>query len=122
MSTKRRHSSGELNDIRKRREARLQSMSDTRKATGAALTPIMTDVMSVAAQHGGDLIRLPGAYWTWPDCPVDEEGVPEWYAEPSTIMALERRGAVKFTDWRAYTRSFRGNTTYPVAVVVVRQP
>lgn len=63
-----------------------------------ALSATMQDALAKGREHGGRLVRLPGGFWTYPDCPArDSHGysVPEWSISAHTIKALLARGLVE---------------------------
>lgn len=83
------------------------------------LSPTMAVAMREAINHGGELIRLPGAYWTWEGCPVRYDGRPNWWADAVTVKALVTRGALEYTGWKDRTshQATRG-AAFPVRVKV----
>lgn len=76
-----------------------------------ALSPTMTMALHDIKQHGGRLVRLPGGYWTYPDCPrQSHDGVPSWYLGSSTVLALVSRQRLTYCEWKEGRRC-----TFPVA-------
>jgi hypothetical protein len=63
------------------------------------LSATMAEALGETVRLGGELIRLQGGYWTYPNCPRSN-GFPDWYAGASTIQALVDRGEMEFTEWR----------------------
>jgi hypothetical protein len=57
----------------------------------------MRKAVDKARDHGGLLIRRPGGYWTYENCP-GEKGVPEWYITLPTVRALVDRGVMIFSE------------------------
>lgn len=60
-----------------------------------SLSPTMEEALARAQTHGGELVRLPGGFWTYPGCPVDKRGVPTWWVTKGTIGALLLRELVR---------------------------
>lgn len=81
----------------------------------ADLTPTMAKAMAMAIDHGGELIRQDGGYWTW------RGGIKlvDYHAESVTIRALVARGALEYTEWQQRKVTHRGEgPTFPIAVRV----
>jgi len=68
--------------------------------TSSALSPTMLEALAAVGRRGGELVRRPGGYWTWPDCPPSRPGAeaPEWHASTGTVRALEARGLVEVVE------------------------
>jgi len=53
------------------------------------------EVFAKAREHGGELVRMPGGYWTYKGAKMVEDSpgnyVPEWLCQTNTIFALVRR-------------------------------
>lgn len=68
------------------------------------LSATMQRAIDVARDHGDALIRKPGGYWTYPDCPCstirgfDVHEIPDWYVGTNTVYALIERGVVEITS------------------------
>jgi hypothetical protein len=70
----------------------------------------MCKTLAVAREHGGELIRLPGGFWTWRGCEWSGSG-PAWFANASTINALIDRGRLIVSEWQEGR-----NHQFPVSV------
>jgi hypothetical protein len=83
----------------------------------AKLRPLSSEMAAClleAEQHGGKLIRHPGGYWSWPDCPrLSHNGLPESYFLPVTIMALIARDRMEYVEWQEGKRG-----RFPIAAAV----
>ena len=61
----------------------------------------MAIAIAETIDHGGELVRHAGGFWTYPGCPRrPHDGVPEWYVGGTTVQALNVRGALAYTEWR----------------------
>jgi len=59
------------------------------------LSPEQQRVVECVKAHGGELIRLPGGFWTAPHTPVCRaSGAPEWFTTVQTVRALEKKGVL----------------------------
>lgn len=64
------------------------------------VSPDMQAVLDKMKEHGGEIIRRPGGYWTFEDMPeITRWGNTsyEWYAKTLTIRALADRGLIEPT-------------------------
>ena len=70
--------------------------------SGKRLSPKMVEALDVARAHGGELVRWPGGFWTWPFCPRDSNQplfhVPSWHTSTHTIKAIVARGLMEPTE------------------------
>lgn len=87
------------------------------------VSPTMQGALDAAREHGGRLVRWPGGFWTYPDCPTRGGGswdtdYPTWSVAAGTIKSLLARGLVREVDWRE-ARGFNGPYRFAVAVEVV---
>ena len=65
------------------------------------LSYLMAYTLDIMHSHGR-LVRWPGGFWTYPNCPPKPEtdgwknphAVPRWYVEIGTLKALEKRGFI----------------------------
>lgn len=64
----------------------------------------MATAIAEALDHGGELVRWKGGFWTYPNCPIVQSNqlynVPAWYIGWRTVLALEKRGALEIAEWR----------------------
>lgn len=79
------------------------------------LSQVMQDCLESVKRHGL-LVRWKGGYWTREGCPtktVDENEVPEWFYNWSTVKALIDRGILMVTEenYNPYDLKY-----FPVAV------
>lgn len=51
-----------------------------------------------AHPHGSPIKRFPGGFWSFPDVPKLERGVPAWYVPTNTIRALVQAKLVEPTE------------------------
>jgi hypothetical protein len=81
------------------------------------LSAEMAHAIEKALMHGR-LVRLPGGYWTYPDCPRSRgAGAPDWHVGTTTIDALVDRGRLEFVE---YVEGRRGR--FPVTVRLALEP
>jgi hypothetical protein len=67
----------------------------------ASISNTMLACLYQIEAHGGKLVRLPGGFWSWPDCPRHaHDGVPHVYWGTSTVQALVARKELEYVDWR----------------------
>lgn len=77
------------------------------------LSATMAVTLAETIDRGGELIRLAGGFWTYPDCPRrPHDGVPTWWVGASTVNALVTRGAFSYTEWK------HGKSTFPIRVAI----
>lgn len=70
------------------------------------LSASMQLALDKAKEHGGELHRWPGGFWTYPGCDRigrsygDSSGysVPLWHCGTNTVMALVSRGVLEITS------------------------
>lgn len=60
----------------------------------------MALTLAEMSEHGGELVRWQGGFWTYPKCPIAGESwphkhrIPQWYATFGTVRALLDRGEI----------------------------
>jgi hypothetical protein len=74
------------------------------------LSRLLVETITVAREHGGNLVRWPvwRGCWTYPDCPVmvtkrkigGSISLPEWWVTDNTVRTLIRRDIVRVTHVR----------------------
>lgn len=71
------------------------------------LSNTQLDVLVRLKNHGGEIIREKGGFWTWPESPRGpwKEGWPDWSVGIRTVRALEGEGYLERTftfpeEWR----------------------
>ena len=52
------------------------------------------ETLAAMREHGGELIRMGGGFWTWRNCSQVKVGVPAWYCTVGTLRALEKKGMI----------------------------
>lgn len=65
------------------------------------LTPTQTEILAAMREHGGELVRMSGGFWTYPGCPtkvVGRDVVPERYWTIQSVRALMRLEFVRESD------------------------
>lgn len=81
------------------------------------MSSTMAYVLGETIEHGGELVRHIGGYWSWRGCPRrSHDGVPEWYAGTSTVQALVDRKQLEYSEWKEGRK-----VTFPVAARVTKQ-
>jgi len=73
--------------------------------TPRKLSATQTTTLATLRAHGGIIARLPGGFWTYPACPINAAGIPEWWVSVQTVRGLEKIGALARThrtseEWR----------------------
>lgn len=63
-----------------------------------ALSATMQKALAFAVENGGELVRLPGGFWSTP-------GSTQWtmgqsYCGTKTVEALVARGAAEYCEWQ----------------------
>ncbi len=78
------------------------------------ITPTMAEALGLAYEHGGELVRFQGGFWSyrgnpnWPPAP--------WFGAP-TVNGLVARERMRWTEHKA------GRVhSFPVAAAVVDEP
>ena len=59
------------------------------------ISPKMAEAIRIAGEHGGELHRVIGGFWTWPGCPsvqMSFGSMPEWSVSHATLDALIATG------------------------------
>lgn len=70
------------------------------------LSPTQQKVVDTLRAHpGAPLVRIPGGFWTYKGCPLDERSYPVWSVAVGTVRAMEQRGLLRrlnvySEDWR----------------------
>lgn len=69
---------------------------------GKKLSATMAVALAECIEHGGELVRWQGGFWTYPNCAVAHERkdyrVPAWYVGTETVRALATRGYLEATE------------------------
>lgn len=68
--------------------------------TADELSEPMKAALDKMKEHGR-LVRWPGGYWTFPNCPsrpTPNGAAPEWWTITQTINGLARRGTIKVVE------------------------
>jgi hypothetical protein len=77
----------------------------------------MKAAIAMAREHGGFLIRLPGGYWTYLDCPRSRgAGPPDQYFGTTTIEGLVARKRMHYSQWQ---RRSKRHGQFPIEVELV---
>lgn len=81
------------------------------------MTPTATQqqVIDKLKEHPAHLVRLPGGFWTFDGCQVNQAGIPAWWVTWQTVRAMDRKGlltrvhvhADAWKDHRALTEGER---------------
>lgn len=79
-----------------------------------ATTKTMEFALAKAAENGGELIRLPGGYWTGRGVNIQPTGAPAWYVGSTTVNALLARKRVEVSRWQQGKHK-----RFPISVRVV---
>lgn len=62
----------------------------------------MEQALAKAREHNGELVRLPGAFWSYAGCRVVKKlharHYPDWYANEHTVLGLVRRGLMEVIE------------------------
>jgi hypothetical protein len=74
----------------------------------------MQAALKMAHDHGDELVRIPGGYWTWRGCPFNG-GVPQESFGTTTIEAIVTRGCLVYSEWKENARG-----KFPVAATAKR--
>lgn len=67
----------------------------------AKLSATMAHLIAKAKEHGGELVRLQGGFWTYDGCPRrSHDGIPVWYAGTTSVQALVTRKMLSYTEYQ----------------------
>lgn len=80
------------------------------------LTATMIAAIVEIQDHGSEVVRWVGGYWTYQGCPPARGAgaVPEWYVGTQTVEALVNRGFLEVTE-----RKGNGGNELPIRMRVV---
>ncbi len=69
--------------------------------------PQLIVLRRVLASPSGHILRVRGGFWTTPETPIAERGVPEWSTVAQTIASCERGGLLERAG--VYDEAWRDN-------------
>lgn len=78
------------------------------------ISALMAAALAMAHDHGGELTRYVGGYWSWRSCPRDHNGHPVDYFGASTIEGLVARKRLEYSEWKDGR-----NSRFPIAAKIV---
>ncbi len=76
-----------------------------------AVSPIQRQVIEKLYETRSSMIRLPGGFWTYDGCGVNAAGIPMWFVQTATVMAMDRAGLLVRSEF--YVESWRDHRTLP---------
>lgn len=57
-----------------------------------AVPTTQRQVIVKLAETKAPIVRLPGGFWTYDGCPVNQAGIPDWWVTWPTVRAMDRKG------------------------------
>ena len=79
------------------------------------LSATMVCALDDIQEHGGEIVRYQGGYWSWRDVARrPHDGVPEFSYGTNTIHALVTRGELEYSEWKENRRG-----KFPIAARVI---
>lgn len=76
-----------------------------------AVSPIQRTVIEKLYETQSFMVRLPGGFWTYDGCGVNATGIPMWWVQTRTVMAMDGAGLLVREDF--YAESWRDHRSLP---------